>query len=34
MTIGASATGARLVEGVLVGSQNMHGHAAQDGIGL
>ena len=34
MTIGANAAGARLIEGVLVGSQNVHRHAAQGWIGL
>ena len=34
MTIGAGEAGARLIQGVLVGSQNVHRHAAQGWIGL
>jgi hypothetical protein len=34
MTVGANATRARLIQRVLVGSQDVHGHAVQSRIGL
>jgi hypothetical protein len=34
MTIGAGATGARLIQGVLVGSQDVHRHTAQGRVRL
>jgi hypothetical protein len=34
MTVGANATRARLIQGVLIGGQNVHRHALQRRIGL